>query len=352
MTSCSKEKINLLSDNQDTLPSAELIDQLAKVDKSTIPTKVKIPELTEENMATIPTKSTECIQYGAWNYTTELGWVWPFDSNDNWFWSYKYKDYIWIFSHDDICDGGGIQFYPNHDICGHGSNLWDNNAAENTLWQYQNGAWTTVSCGVCDNNDYSSRFLDLIEEYSYLEGAAASSGATNYVNNLFAFRDLVQTGAPLDIKNTDDFLSNLGSNGCGVKLFGRNVAVDVPGNIMYGFIGHLYWKNKYADDTALFLGAASGLAQSISDGNGGTFAPALLLDPSDWLWLTSGDPWCDTYAIYFGVDLAMDYGANITYDELVPEVNSTNTWLNDPNFNCPAPYSPTGWCEDGSYGPC
>lgn len=352
--SCTKEKINPNSNkNQDALPSAEFMQQkLAKVNKTTIPSSSRISKLTKENRPNIVVRGTDCIKYNDWNLTKELGWLWAYSSTENWFYSDKYKDFVWIDTHDELCDGDGILFLTNHDICGRSGWLFDFDAAESTLWHWQNNAWGTLGCSVCDNNDYSSRFMELITNYSYLEGSAASSGLINYYNDMVDFRDLVQTGAPLDIKNTDAFLSNLGDNRCGVTLFGREVAVDVPGNILYGFLGHLYWKNKYPNDTGLFLGAAAGLAQSISDGNGDSFSAALLLIQDDWLFLTSGDPWCDTYAVYFGVDMASDHGANITTNQFTTGIRSSNTWLNDPFYRCPAPYSPTGWCEDGTYGPC
>lgn len=344
MSSCEKDNPvpDVLDENQLGLPSTEFMKQLDETEQTLVPKDLEILELTEEIEGNVSTRADCTLNYGAWNYTVPLGWIIAYNSGTHWFYSQRFEDYIKIYNHDDICDGGGILFQSNHPICSYSGYfyLFDQGGL---LYHWNGYSWSHFTCYYCQNNDFSSRFIELIGHNKNLEGAAEPYGVNNYYNDMVKFRNLVQTDGPLDIKNTNNFLIQLREQGCGVRFFGRDVAPDVPGNVLYGFIGYLYWKERY-DNQSLFLPAAAGLAQGISDGViGGPFAAGLLLDPTDWLYLTSYDPWCDTYAILLGIKMASDHGANITVAEFEQGVNSPNTWLNEPSYHCPATSSPTGW---------
>ncbi len=346
LTSCEQE---LVAPQQGEDLNIPLIDKYSTItpDFNSIPT-IKVPEKTSENTASINLSDRACLQYNSWNYFEQTGWIYVYEYPASWVWSDKYQDFIYMTNQTDICDYGLI-FHTNNPICGKSGWMWDRDASDNTLWQHNNG-WQAFNCGsVCDDNDFSSRFQNYITQYSYLEGTAACCGAANFVTDLTNFRDLVQTNAPLDIKNSNSFLRNLGADGCSVQFFGREVATDVPGNVLYGFIGHLYWKNKYPDNSYSFLTAAAGLAQGISDGklDGGATTTGLLAFQDEWLCLTSYDPWCDTYAVGFGVYLAETYGANITYQEFQNGMNWVGAYLHNASYDCKNnngqnAYSPTG----------
>jgi len=347
LTSCEQELLAPQQEEDINIPLDADEYLTLTPDVNSIPEVSSVPEKTLENTATSSLSDRACLKYNSWNYFEQIGDIYVYEYPASWVWSSKYQDFIWLYNQTDICDYG-LMFHTHKPICGKSGLMWDRDGSDNTLWQHNNG-WQTFNCGVCDNNDFSSRFQSYITQYSHLEGTAACCGATNLVKDLTNFRDLVQTNAPLDIKNSDSFLRNLGTNDCGVQFFGREVAVDVPGNILYGFIGHLYWKNRYPNNSSGFLKAAAGLAQGISDGklDGGPGTTGLLAFQDEWLCLTSYDPWCDTYAVGFGSYLAEKYGANITYQEFQNGMNWVGAYLHDASYNCSnnsgqSPYSPTG----------
>ncbi len=333
------------------IPSAEFMKQMDTqiIDRSALRDRPEVPELSDRNKATGDLRNG-CLEYNKWNWTSAIGWIYPFSPTDNWVYSWTYMDYVYLDKHSDACNSAGFIFHTYwNEICGHFGWLWDNSVDNNTLWFWDGSNWSSRSCSRCENNDFTSRFINYVNNYTYLKGEASCCGAANFVSDLNFFKNLIQTDAPLDVKNSDWFLSNLHDNcsGTGIKLFGREVAADVPGNILYGFIGHLYWENKYPNDTDLFLTAAAGLAQGISDGklNGTPWTQGLLAFPDEWLCLTSYDPWCDTYAISFGVRTAEQYGPNISDTQWSNRVNASNTWLLDGQNSCPALYSPTGYTD-------
>lgn len=337
------------------LPSEKTMQQFGlSEDELNAPQFPVAPIRTDENSAEIILRNANCLQYNSWNYFQRSGWIYVYEYPATWVWSDKFQDFIYMTSQSDVCDYGFL-FHTNNPICGLSGWMWDDDASSDPIWYWENG-WTTFYCldDPCTNNDFSNQFVNYAAQYSYLENTADCCGAVSLVTDLTNFRDLVDTGQPLDIKNTDPFLVNLRSNGCPVQFFGREVAVDVPGNVLYGYIGQLYWKNKYPENSGPFLKAASGLAQGILEGDldGGIGTTGLLAFQDEWLCLTSFDQWCDTYAIGLGVKIAETYGANATYNEILNEMDWNGAYLYEADLDCTNSagqnaYSPTGLVDCG-----
>ncbi len=185
--------------------------------------------------------------------------------------------------------------------------------------------------------------MSIYEAHTYLQGRGADAiGITGLTSRMVEFRDLVKTGAPLDLKNSDPFLQPRVS--CGVRFFGRDVAIDVPANVMYGMVGYLFWADRW-DSTALFLSAAAGAAQADLPAEE---VALRLLDGDDWCYLTRLDPVCDSWAIWNGALAVEEYGSDITEAELTTFLGRKYNYLHVPSYDS---------CEDSSgeatqNGPC
>ena len=128
-----------------------------------------------------------------------------------------------------------------------------------------------------------------------------------FFESLSEFNSLVATGRPLDIKNTDKTLVKW--KNCGVKIFDRIVATDVPGNILFGMFGYNYFSTKLLDGAfrGVFLVGAAGGAQCIHDRKctkDRVIERLLIRDSQDLSQLATFDPACDTYAIDVGISVA------------------------------------------------
>lgn len=187
---------------------------------------------------------------------------------------------------------------------------------------------TTRACqeGPCGDRDYSARFMAIYNDYTYLQGQGSGNNI-EFATAVLEFRNLFQTGAILDLKNCDPFLEPRRS--CGLQFFGREVSIDVPGNVLFGMIGYLFFAERYGTFTSSFLTAAAGAAQA---GLSATEAAIRLLDPDDWTFLSRFDPTCDSYAILAGSGAIEEYGVDITQEELTSYLGRPYSYLSDPSF--------------------
>jgi hypothetical protein len=199
-----------------------------------------------------------------------------------------------------------------------------------------------ISACETSREDFTDRFVDI-----YLDNADRrgddSGNALAFLTNLAAFRNLVQTGAPLDIKNNEPILIRARNSGCGVIFFGQVVQQDVPGNVLYGMIGYRFFYEtqrlgESAADTTLLLVAAAGAAQQGDP-------VERLLDADDWTFLATGDPACDTYAVLAGTGFEESGGSGRLVDRTASEVRST---LTSRLASIDYLYDPDSWCVNGA----
>lgn len=175
--------------------------------------------------------------------------------------------------------------------------------------------------------------MTIYNSYTYLKGRGSVTNI-EFATAVLEFRNLFQTGAILDLKNCDPFLEPRRS--CGVQFFEREVSIDVPGNVLFGMIGYLFFAERYEEFTSLFLTAAAGAAQA---GLSASEAAIRLLDSDDWNFLSRFDPTCDSYAILAGSGAVEEYGADITQEELTSYLGRPYKYLSDPSFDI---------CEDSA----
>lgn len=127
------------------------------------------------------------------------------------------------------------------------------------------------------------------------------------------FYNLVATGKLLDLKNSDPFLKPL--NSCDVHFFDRDVAIDEPGNVLYGMIRYLFGVDRWGEDTIPFLAAAAGAAQE-----GISFDAALsgaaVIFIGNWGYFARHDPMCDAWVVKLGSEAVETYGSGITEEQL------------------------------------
>ena len=125
------------------------------------------------------------------------------------------------------------------------------------------------------------------------------------------FYNDIKTGAPFDLKNQKPLSEH---SKCGVKLYGRAVAYDVPGNINFGFEGVKFLQSNYVSPPTTswtlreFLLAGAGTAQAASDRDWEKLVSVYTGIPSagfDFVHkLRALDNPCDADAINVGIDHA------------------------------------------------
>lgn len=178
--------------------------------------------------------------------------------------------------------------------------------------------------------DFTNRFIEI-----YLANDHHRGYSRVHARNLVTFRNLVQTNAQLDIKNNEPILERAREAGCGVWFFGRVVAPDVPGNVLYGMVGYRFFRNlQNTDDREFMLVAAAGAAQSSR--------PFSVIEPSDWADVVQYDPACDTYAVLAGTSfekfdntgaVTVRNAAEVRRD-LTQVIASGSIYLNDEDYQC------------------
>lgn len=199
------------------------------------------------------------------------------------------------------------------------------------------------------DRDYTALFMSIYEKNTHLEGKGSTTAVpllpdpekAEFLKELGEFRNLFDTDNPLDLKNSDPFLNTATVRDCGVRFFGRDVGGDVPGNVMYGMIGFLFWNGRYEEkglDTSLFLAAAAGAAQAEMD-RVETVAQLLQEDEEKWKEMARGDDACDTWALNHGSDAVESYGSGITEAELTSFLSQAGKYLHDPSMQV---------CEDST----
>lgn len=205
----------------------------------------------------------------------------------------------------------------------------------------------------CGHYDYSESFLSKYGEYVHLEGTAGrkwyhylSSNALK-VSLAIWFYDFYQLFKPkgeLDLKYTEDEIKE--RSDCGVQFFGRDVAIDVPGNVMYGMIGYLYWHDLWEDETISFLLRSVDVGQALDDITSVDFDAELwdeiistLSNPDEWNDLIRDNP-CDGHAIENGAR-AVEFGSDITETQLTMFLGQEDKYLLDPKGICKDPNGKT-----------
>lgn len=144
------------------------------------------------------------------------------------------------------------------------------------------------------------------------------------------FYFIVKTNGTADLKQKQQLAD---WRDCGVYFYGRLVSIDVPGNVLFGLLGHTAFedRNDMNDiDLEDFLLAGAGAAQAVSDGRLGkarAFEMLVLGVKIDRIILKRFDPPCDQSAIQVGLDAANARGS---LRDLVRRAQ-----LPDENFICP-----------------